>query len=293
MVTLLPGSSVGLPMLDFDLLPSRQRLYRLQRSAARAVAVATLSLCLAACAHAPQPAPRNPLAEWVPSQNYDQRRPMLIVLHFTDQESVQQSLNTLRSRNKGGPVSSHYLVGKQGQLYQLVADEDRAWHAGAGRWGTITDVNSASIGIEIDNNGHSPYPQVQIDRLIVLLRELTQRLRIPPSQVIGHSDLAPARKVDPGPLFPWKQLAEAGFGIWPDATVLAAPDGFDPWLAMQALGYSIEDRPAALRAFHHRFRGGEDVVLDDEDRRILYALTRVPETTAPAPAKLVQAESGS
>ena len=254
------------------------------------MAVAAMALCLGACAHAPKPAPRNPMAEWVPSQNHDARRPMLIVLHFTDQESVQQSLDTLRSHNKGGRVSSHYLVGKDGRLYQLVADQDRAWHAGAGRWGTITDVNSASIGIEIDNNGRSPYPQAQIDSLIVLLGDLTQRLRIPSSQIIGHSDLAPSRKVDPGPLFPWKQLAEAGFGIWPDASVVAAPEGFDPWLALQALGYAVEDRPATLRAFHHRFRGREGTELDEEDRRILYALTRTPGVPLPPSAKPAQAE---
>ena len=277
-------------MPDSHLLPSRQGFDRLHRTGLRAAAVVAMALWLAACAHAPKPAPRNPLAEWVPSENRDERRPMLIVLHFTDQESVQQSLDTLRSRNKGGRVSSHYLVGKDGRLYQLVADQDRAWHAGAGRWGTITDVNSASIGIEIDNNGRSPYPQAQIDSLIVLLGDLTRRLRIPPSQIIGHSDLAPTRKVDPGPLFPWKQLAEAGFGLWPDATVSAAPDGFDPWLALQALGYSVEGRPSTLRAFHHRFRGREGTELDEEDRRILYALTRTPGAPLPPLAKPVQAE---
>ena len=243
-----------------------------------------VAMLLAACAHRPA---HNPLAEWVPSDNRDERRPVLVVLHFTDQDSAQESLDTLRSRNQGGRVSSHYLVGKDGRLYQLVADRDRAWHAGAGRWGAITDVNSASIGIEIDNDGRSPFPQVQIDSLIVLLGDLTKRLQIPPSQIIGHSDLAPTRKVDPGPLFPWKQLAEAGYGIWPDASVVAAPDGFDPWLALQALGYSVQDRAATLRAFHHRFRGREGTELDDEDRRILYALTRMP---APQPAKPAQAE---
>src|SRR5678816_4635739 len=92
------------------------------------------------------------MAHWVPSPNHDVRGPILIVLHATEQDSVQESLDTLRTRNSGGPVSAHYLVGRDGALYQLIDDERRAWHAGPGRWGTITDVNSASIGIELDNN---------------------------------------------------------------------------------------------------------------------------------------------
>ncbi|MEP6907818.1 MAG: N-acetylmuramoyl-L-alanine amidase [Pseudoxanthomonas sp.] len=240
----------------------------------------TALMLLVACAHRPV---HNPLAEWVPSENRDQRRPVLIVLHFTDQESAQESLNTLRTRNSGGPVSAHYLIGINGDRYQLVPDSERAWHAGGGSWGRITDVNSASIGIEIDNDGHKPYPQVQIDSLIVLLRDLTQRLRIPPSQIIGHSDLAPTRKIDPGPLFPWKQLAEAGFGVWPDMALASQmPDGFDPWLALQAFGYSVQDRPATVRAFHHRFRGMEGTELDEQDRRILYALTHTAQVPAQA-----------
>ena len=110
---------------------------------------------LAACAPLP---PRNPIATWVPSQNRDIRKPQLIVLHFTDQDSVQQALDTLRTANPDGPVSAHYLIGRDGHIYQLVSDVDRAWHAGGGRWGTITDVNSASIGIELDNNGDAPFP---------------------------------------------------------------------------------------------------------------------------------------
>ena len=110
-------------------------------------------LLLAACAQAPV---RNPLATWVPSSNYDTRRPVIIVLHATEQGSAQESLDTLRSRNSGGKVSAHYLIGEDGRLYQLVADAERAWHAGGGRWGTITDLNSASIGIELDNDGIEP-----------------------------------------------------------------------------------------------------------------------------------------
>ncbi|TWI11888.1 N-acetylmuramoyl-L-alanine amidase [Lysobacter ruishenii] len=238
-------------------------------------------MLLAACTHVP---PRNPLAEWVPSPNQDERRPVLVVIHFTDQDSVGQSLDTLRSRNSGGPVSAHYLIGRDGERFQLVSDQRRAWHGGAGRWGTITDINSASIGVELDNDGHSPFPEAQIDSLLVLLEDLSDRLRIPRSQVVGHSDVAPSRKVDPGPLFPWKRLADAGFGVWPAEDSPPPPPGFDPWLALQAVGYSLADPAATVRAFRHRFRASEGSALDAEDLRILYALTRppvLPATTVP------------
>ena len=249
--------------------------------ARRILAIAALTVLLAACAHS---GPRNPLATWVPSKNFDERRPVVIVLHYTEQDSVEQSLDTLRSRNSGGRVSSHYLLGKDGKIYQLVSDAKRAWHAGAGSWGAITDVNTASIGIEIDNDGKSPFPDAQIDSLIVLLRDLTTRLRIPPTQIIGHSDLAPTRKIDPGPMFPWKRLHDAGFGLWPADATQDPPAGFDPWLALQAIGYSTDNRADTVRAFHHRFRGMEGTELDAQDLRILHALTRTADTTPPAPA---------
>ena len=235
------------------------------------------ALVLSACATAP----RNPIATWVPSENFDGRRPVVIVLHFTEQDSAQQSLDTLRSRNSGGRVSSHYLVGDDGRIYQLVSDQDRAWHAGAGRWGTITDLNSASIGIEIDNDGSEPYTELQIAALLRLLDDLTTRLRIPKSQVIGHSDLAPTRKVDPGPHFPWKRLADAGYGRFPQGVLTDPSSGFDGWAAMAAFGYPLDDRAAALRAFRMRFRGRDDGAdltpqLDAEDLRILYALSQKP-----------------
>ena len=233
-------------------------------------------LLLAACAQAPV---RNPLATWVPSENFNQRGPVIIVLHATEQDSAQESLDTLRTRNSGGKVSAHYLVGDDGRLYQLVADAMRAWHAGGGRWGTITDLNSASIGIEIDNDGSEPFTDAQIDALLVLLEDLCSRLGIPKTQVIAHADLAPTRKRDPGAQFPWARLAQAGFGRWPSGSLVDPPAGFDPWLAMAALGYPLEDRAAAVRAFHRHYRGrddGEDprAAFDAEDLRILHALTR-------------------
>lgn len=251
-------------------------------------------LLLAACATRPE---RNPLATWVPSQNENARGPVLIVIHATTQDGVQESLDTLRTRNGNGPVSAHYLIGRDGSLYQLVADERRAWHAGAGRWGTITDVNSASIGIELDNDMIAPFPAVQIDTLLVLLDDLTRRLRIPRHQIIAHADMAPTRKIDPGVLFPWETLARAGFGVWPDPEAGAPPPGFDPWLALARFGYPLDDRAAALRAFHLRFRGIESdgSVLDEEDARILHALVREqPASNIPLapPAPVIPANAG-
>ena len=219
---------------------------------------------------------RNPLAKWERSGNFNERQPMLVVLHYTTEESSEKSLHTLKTANSKGPVGVHYLVGRDGRLFQLVKDGKRAWHAGGGRWGTITDVNSASIGIELDNSGHDPFPDAQIDKLIVLLEDLTRRLGIPRQQVIGHEDMAPGRKIDPGPLFPWQRLHEAGFGLWPDADAGDPPPGFDGWLAMAAIGYPLDDREGALRSFRHRFRGVESQSAEFgfEDLRILYALTR-------------------
>ena len=213
--------------------------------------------------------PRNPIATWVPSANHDLRRAQLIVLHFTDEDSVQESLGTLRGKNSGGPVSAHYLIGRDGHIYQLVRDQQRAWHAGGGRWGTITDINSASIGIELDNNGEASFANAQIDSLLRLLADLTTRLNIPPERIIGHEDMAPERKVDPGPLFPWQRLAEAGFGLWPDTGLTDPAPNFDPWMALALIGYSLDDRGAAVRAFHHHFRGIEGQSLDPQDLRIL------------------------
>ena len=236
-----------------------------------------LALALAACTVQPV---RNPLAEWVPSPNFDARKPVAIVIHATEQRSAEESLHTLSTANLGGPVSAHYLIGEDGRLYQLVADGARAWHAGAGRWGTLVALNSTSIGIEIDNARGEPYPAAQIGTLLRLLEDLTGRFGIPRTQVIAHADMAPTRKVDPGPLFPWKRLADAGFGLWPKGELQEPPPGFDPWLAMALIGYPLEDRAAAVRAFQRHYRGPEpgddpEARFTAEDLRILHALQRL------------------
>ena len=250
----------------------------------RRLAVLAAAALLAACAHVP-PQSRSPLAQWVPSPNHDTRHPMLIVIHATEEGSARQALHTLRTANSGGPVSAHYLVGSDGAIYQLVDEGDRAWQAGAGRWGTIRELNSASIGIELDNDGESPFAQPEIDALIRLLDDLCTRLGIPRDAIIAHADLAPSRKRDPGFRFPWKQLADAGFGKWPKGPLVDPPPGFDPWMALRVLGYPLEiDRTPGytdtVRAFHRRYRGDENDVLDAEDARILYALTKLPEAPA-------------
>ena len=252
------------------------------------IALAAAAL-LAACAHAPRQ--RSPIAQWVPSSNFDARRPMLIVIHATEEGSAEQALDTLRTANSGGPVSAHYLVARDGRIFQLVDDGDRAWQAGAGRWGTITELNSASIGIELDNDGESPFAQAEIGALIRLLEDLTTRLGIPRDAIIAHADLAPARKRDPGFRFPWKQLADAGFGKWPRGPLVDPPPGFDPWMALRVLGYPLEiDKSPGysdtVRAFHRHYRGDENDVLDAQDARILHALTRLPGPTPPAAAVL-------
>ncbi|HEX7324379.1 MAG TPA: N-acetylmuramoyl-L-alanine amidase [Rhodanobacteraceae bacterium] len=256
--------------------------------------LAVVAALLALCGCATTQVQHNPLATWDPSPNFNQRKPFLIVLHFTQEASVQQALHTLKTRNPGGPVSAHFLVARDGHIYQLVAGKDRAWHAGAGRWGTITDVNSASLGIEIDNTGDETYTPVQIGALLKLLTSLCDRWHIPRTQIIGHEDLAPTRRSDPGQYFPWHELAEHGFGLWPHGKLVNPPPGFDPWLALAAIGYPVNatDRGAVVHAFHNHFRGmgsnsipgnviaGQPVhpwswdKLDAQDLRILYALVR-------------------
>jgi len=242
------------------------------------LSVVLAAVLLSACAHAPS---HNPLAQWEPSPNFEPRRPVLIVIHATEQHSVAESLDTLRTENSGGPVSAHYLIGADGDIFQLVADDKRAWHAGPGHWGTITDVNSASIGIELDNDGESPFAPAQIASLLRLLDDLCTRLDIPRTQVIGHADFAPTRKRDPGFRFPWRQLAAAGFGAWPTPPLAEPPPDFDPWRALRLLGYPLDEddsagHAATVRAFHRHFRGDENAVLDAEDARILFALTALP-----------------
>ena len=141
----------------------------------------------------------------------------MIVLHYTDMLNAEEALAKLC--NPVSEVSAHFLVTKEGALYQLVDPKYRAWHAGASYWAGEKDINSRSIGIELDNPGHTfgpePFSVSQINTLLGLLTELTETHGIPAHRIVGHSDVAPLRKQDPGELFPWHDLAKKGFGLWP------------------------------------------------------------------------------
>jgi N-acetylmuramoyl-L-alanine amidase len=226
-------------------------------------------LVLSACSYAPQ---KNPLAQWAGSPNYDVRKPRLIVIHHTEMQSAESALIVLQTRNDFGQVSAHYLIADNGKIFQLVDDKNRAWHAGAGSWQGFTDINSISIGIELDNDGVEPFEEAQIQALITLLDDLCTRLKIPRTAIIGHADLAPTRKTDPSRHFPWQQLAKAGFGVWYDEQLKDPAPGFNAISALKSFGYDTTDLPAAVRAFHRRFRGIETDVLDAQDAKILYSL---------------------
>ncbi|QDE41174.1 N-acetylmuramoyl-L-alanine amidase [Luteibacter pinisoli] len=241
----------------------------------RLCAVILLLATLAGCATAPAVAPqRSALAHWSPSPNFNARKAQLIVLHHTSIGNAQASLRVLKTHNSQGEVSAHYLVEMDGRIDQLVDEGNRAWHAGASRWGDMTDLNSSSIGIEIDNDGHSPFTQPQIDALIRLLADVTTRLGIPRTAIVGHGDIAPGRKDDPSVQFPWATLAGYGFGLWFDAPLTPAPPGFDSLAAMRLVGYDVSNPRNAIIAFHRHYRAMETDTLDPTDASILYSLQR-------------------
>ncbi|MCO7515589.1 N-acetylmuramoyl-L-alanine amidase [Pseudomonas guariconensis] len=208
------------------------------------------------------------------SVNQDNRI-QFVVLHYTN-ASLERSLALLTH----GEVSSHYLIGDgPAKVYQLVDESRRAWHAGDSQWQGRTWLNSSSIGIEIVNPGYTdtptgrvwhPYSEAQVQALIALLKDIVKRNGIAPRNIIGHSDIAPLRKLDPGPVFPWKRLADAGLGVWPEATAVARQQAYfsvNPptagWYQQQLarFGYAIAQTGEldvatrhVIAAFQMRFR---------------------------------------
>lgn len=200
-----------------------------------------------------------------PSPNFDARTRKIdtIILHYTGMKTGEEAL--ARLCDPAARVSSHYLIEEDGRVFRLVAEEQRAWHAGVSSWKGEGEINARSIGIEIVNPGHEwgyrGFPKAQVDALVALLKDIQSRWNIPLSRVIGHSDVAPARKDDPGEKFPWKRLGDEGLAIGPyegapDETI----DYADAFAALRAIGYEVLDvapgvpaTGAALVAFQRRF----------------------------------------
>lgn len=193
-----------------------------------------------------------------------------VVLHYTNMPTAQEAL--ARMRDPSSEVSAHYLIEEDGTVHLLVDEDKRAWHAGQSFWRGERDLNSVSIGIELANPGHlhgyRAFPPAQIAALTDLLRDICARYNLPPDALLGHSDIAPTRKEDPGELFPWAELAAKGFGLWPTAEPKPVEAGNQSlaFALLRRIGYDApdEDEPrawAALRAFRRRY---EPEALDEE-----------------------------
>lgn len=206
-----------------------------------------------------------------PSPNFGPRREgltaQLVVIHYTAMPSTEAALKRLC--DPAAEVSAHYLIAENGCIFALVPEDQRAWHAGAGQWAGLADVNSASIGIELANDGAQPFAHPQMLALETLLRQILQRWSIPPERVIAHSDMAPTRKQDPGPRFDWARLARLGLVLGPNR----GGRGDAPLdLSLDALGYPPCPPETRLAAFRLRFRPWAKGPETAEDRALADAL---------------------
>lgn len=212
-------------------------------------------------------------SQWVGTTNFSMRRPNVVIIHHTAQNSCEQTLQTFTLPRTS--VSAHYVICKDGTVYHMLNDYLRAWHAGNSRWGNLTDINSASIGIEIDNNGFEVFTEQQLNSLMILLGLLKKAHSIPTANFIGHSDIAPTRKVDPNINFPWKRFADNGFGLWyGDTSKITLPQNFNHLQALRIIGYDIRDTSAAIGAFKRRFLTQESKILTEADKKILFDLAQ-------------------
>lgn len=214
-----------------------------------------------------------------PSPNFDERKlPIsILVLHYTGMADGAAAIARLTDAE--AKVSSHYLVAEDGQVLRLVDESKRAWHAGASHWRGIDDVNSASIGIEIVNPGHEfgyrPFTDAQYEALLPLMHDIVGRYGITRGNIVGHSDIAPTRKQDPGELFDWERLAKVRLALPRPHRYLTDPHWTDGGflLALERFGYEVIDGPAAVRAFQRRYRPERiDGEIDGQTRAILLSL---------------------
>jgi N-acetylmuramoyl-L-alanine amidase len=218
-----------------------------------------------------------------PSPNHDPRPAGqavdMLVLHYTGMQSGAAALERLC--DPAAQVSAHYCIEEDGRVFQLVPEERRAWHAGRALWQGADDINARSLGIEIVNPGHEfgyrPFPAAQMTAVIALALGILARHPIRPARVLGHSDVAPLRKEDPGELFDWQRLAVAGIGLWPqDSSAAVLESGVALALKRIGYGYTDEDLTAVIRAFQRHYRPGAITgSADSETRRRLAALLSV------------------
>lgn len=228
---------------------------------------------LAAGTPAPSAPPCNErrAVSW-PSPNSGERRggvaPSLVVIHYT---AISCDAARARLCDPTAEVSAHYLISETGVVEALVDEKARAWHAGAGQWGGLDDINSHSIGIELANDGQQPFPEPQMAALEALLHGILARWAIPPQRVIGHSDMAPTRKSDPGPHFDWRRLALQGLAVWP-----SAPGNPETSLgpSLTEIGYPDAPDEARLAAFRLRFRPWGNGPEQPQDRAIAAGLVK-------------------
>ena len=211
-------------------------------------------------------------ANWVGTINFGLRKPNAVIIHHTAQKSCEQTLKTFTLERT--QVSAHYVICEDGTLHHMLNDYLRAWHAGAGKWGGQTDINSSSIGIEIDNDGTEIFSEAQLNTLLGLLATLKKAYGIPTANFIGHADIAPTRKVDPNVNFPWKRLADSGYGLWyGDTTGVQLPTDFNSTYALRIVGYDVSNIAAATQAFRRHFitidQPGE---LTEAEKKVLYVL---------------------
>lgn len=213
-------------------------------------------------------------ASWVGTTNFNMRKPNFVIIHHTAQNSCEQTLKTFTTPKT--QVSAHYVICKDGTVHHMLNDYLRAWQAGISKWGNNTDINSSSIGIEIDNNGFEPFTDQQINSLLILLNTLKKTYAIPTANFIGHQDIAPGRKVDPNVYFPWKTLADNGFGFWwSDTTNVTVPVDFNALQALRIVGYNIKDSAAVVQTFKRKYEQTDSSsVLNDADKKVLYTLYR-------------------
>ena len=215
-----------------------------------------------------------------PSPNWDARdeRISMVVLHYTDMPSVEASL--ARLCDPAAKVSAHYVITEEGEVVRLVDETNRAWHAGTSYWRGKSNVNGCSIGIELQNPGHTcgyrAFPDSQIEALVPLLHRIVKDYDIPRANIVGHSDVSPQRKLDPGELFPWERLAEYRLAL-PRPTKLELGDPFDNdgafYLALERFGYDVSDGKKAVEAFQRRWRPEKiDAEIDGQIRAILFRL---------------------